>query len=73
MIGYPNYTVKSSENNMRFLEVTEHNNGKRKLVLNIAYVLSFWPHLERTQLMLSTGDVLDISEPYSAIRELIFP
>lgn len=72
MIGYPVNTRKSSETAMRFIELTEKNNGQRRLVLNVSYILSVWEKLDYTELMLSTGDVLAVSEPFAKVHETIF-
>lgn len=72
MIGYPVHTRKSSEDKVRFIELTERHEPKRKLIVNVNYILSVWEHDGRTDMMLSTGDVLGVQESYSAVHETIF-
>lgn len=57
---------------MRFIELTEFLEPKRKLIVNISYVLSYWQHGERTRMMLSTGDIIDVAEPYELVHTTIF-
>lgn len=72
MIGYPIHTRRDSGDSMRFIELTERAEPKRKLILNVNYILSVWERDGRTDMMLSTGDVLGVQESYSAVHETIF-